>query len=75
VDKSNPLVPGHLHQMLFELVKNSLRAVSDKYADSDEPPPPIRVVIAEGVEDVTIKISDEGGGIRYGPAVIARPAT
>jgi len=57
-------VPGHLHQMLFELVKNSLRAVSDKYMDSDEPPPPIRVVIAEGHEDVTIKISDEGGGIR-----------
>lgn len=56
--------PGHLHQMLFELVKNSLRAVSDKYADSDDDPPPIRLVIAEGAEDVTIKISDEGGGIR-----------
>ena len=57
-------VPGHLHQMLFELVKNSLRAVSDKYLDSLDNPPPIRVVIAEGAEDVTIKISDEGGGIR-----------
>ncbi len=57
-------VPGHLHQMLFELVKNSLRAVSDKYAESLDNPPPIRVVIAEGAEDVTIKISDEGGGIR-----------
>jgi pyruvate dehydrogenase kinase 2/3/4 len=57
-------VPGHLHQMLFELVKNSLRAVSDKYADSDATPPPIRIVIAEGAEDVTIKVSDEGGGIR-----------
>lgn len=55
-------VPGHLHQMLFELVKNSLRAVSDKYAESLDNPPPIRVVIAEGAEDVTIKISDEGGG-------------
>mmetsp|Transcript_8969 Transcript_8969/g.30255 ORF Transcript_8969/g.30255 Transcript_8969/m.30255 type:complete len:484 (+) Transcript_8969:181-1632(+) len=57
-------VPGHLHQMLFELVKNSLRAVSDRYLDSNETPPPIRVVIAEGAEDVTIKVSDEGGGIR-----------
>ena len=57
-------VPGHLHQMLFELVKNSLRAVSDKYLDSLDNPPPIRVVVAEGAEDVTIKISDEGGGIR-----------
>ena len=57
-------VPGPLHQMLFELVKNSLRAVSEKYAESLDNPPPIRVVIAEGAEDVTIKISDEGGGIR-----------
>ena len=57
-------VPGHLHQMLFELIKNSLRAVSDRYLDSDVTPPKIRVVIAEGAEDVTIKVSDEGGGIR-----------
>lgn len=57
-------VPGHLHQMLFELIKNSLRAVADKYADSDKTPPPIRIIIAEGAEDVTIKVSDEGGGIR-----------
>lgn len=26
-------------------------------------PPNIRVVIADGLEDVTIKVSDEGGGI------------
>ena len=38
--------------------------MSDKYLDSLDNPPPIRVVIAEGAEDVTIKISDEGGGIR-----------
>ena len=38
--------------------------MSDKYADSDVTPPPIRIVIAEGAEDVTIKVSDEGGGIR-----------
>ena len=29
-------VPGHLHQMLFELIKNSLRAVSDRFIDSDD---------------------------------------
>ncbi|KAK3276200.1 [Pyruvate dehydrogenase (acetyl-transferring)] kinase isozyme 3, mitochondrial [Cymbomonas tetramitiformis] len=56
-------VPSHLHQMLFELVKNSLRAVHDKYEDSDIDPPPIRIVIADGGEDVSIKVSDEGGGI------------
>lgn len=58
-----PYVPSHLHHMVFELVKNSLRAVYDKYEDSDHEPPPIRVVVAEGEEDITIKCSDEGGGI------------
>jgi pyruvate dehydrogenase kinase 2/3/4 len=56
-------VPGHIHHVVFELVKNSLRAVAERYKDSDLPPPAIRVVVAEGSEDVTIKISDEGGGI------------
>lgn len=56
-------VPGHIHHVVFELVKNSLRAVADRYKDSDVPAPAIRVVLAEGSEDVCIKISDEGGGI------------
>jgi len=56
-------VPEHLHHMLFELVKNSLRAVNDRFEETDDMPPNIRVVIADGLEDVTIKVSDEGGGI------------
>jgi len=56
-------IPSHLHHMLFELVKNSLRAVAEKYQNDTRLPPPIRVVIAEGAEDITIKVSDEGGGI------------
>ncbi|CAI5976445.1 unnamed protein product [Closterium sp. NIES-65] len=55
----NPLhrsyVPTHLHQMVFELCKNSLRAVQERFADADTDPPPIRVVVADGIEDVTIK--------------------
>ena len=35
----------------------------ERYKDSDVQPPAIRVVVAEGSEDVCIKISDEGGGI------------
>lgn len=49
--------------MLFEFVKNSFRAVSDKYADSDVTLLFICIVIVEGVEDVMIKVLDEGGGI------------
>ncbi|KAH9310563.1 hypothetical protein KI387_025598, partial [Taxus chinensis] len=56
-------VPTHLHHMVFELVKNSLRAVQERHIDSDDDCPPVRVVVADGIEDVTIKISDEGGGI------------
>lgn len=58
-----PYIPSHLHHMLFELIKNSLRAVSDRFDDSLEEPPPIRVIISQGDEDVTLKVSDEGGGI------------
>ena len=36
-------------------MKNSLRAVNDRYSDRDDLPPPIRLVVAEGGEDVTIK--------------------
>ena len=41
---------------VFELVKNSLRAVYDRFEDGDSDPPPIRLVVAEGEEDITIKV-------------------
>jgi pyruvate dehydrogenase kinase 2/3/4 len=56
-------VPSHLHHMLFELLKNSMRATVEFHGIDKGVPPLIRIVVAEGVEDVTIKISDEGGGI------------
>ena len=62
-DFTFPYVPTHLHLMVFELVKNSLRAVQERYMDSDKVAPPIRIIVADGIEDVTIKVSDEGGGI------------
>ena len=76
-------VPGHLIHMLFETLKNSLRATIEfhtprlKQKMVEENPklqlkdidindlkyPPIKVIISEGLEDIAIKISDEGGGI------------
>ncbi|KAJ3088654.1 hypothetical protein HK102_008255 [Quaeritorhiza haematococci] len=56
-------VPSHLHHMLFELLKNSLRAVVERNGVDCDTYPEIRMVVAEGKEDITIKISDEGGGI------------
>lgn len=37
--------------------------MQDRFEDADDDPPPIRLVVAEGNEDVTVKVSDEGGGI------------
>ena len=57
-------VPSHLNHMLFELLKNSLRAVVERYGvENEDHFPPIKVIVVEGKEDITIKISDEGGGI------------
>jgi len=57
-------VPGHLSHIVFELLKNSLRAVVERFGPNNEDAfPPIKVIVVEGKEDITIKISDEGGGI------------
>ncbi|EEP81438.1 hypothetical protein UREG_06303 [Uncinocarpus reesii 1704] len=56
-------VPGHLSHMLFETLKNSLRAVVETHGPESDVFPEIKVIVAEGREDITIKISDEGGGI------------
>jgi len=58
-----PYVPGHLSHICFELLKNSLRAIVERHGADNEVFPPIKVVVVEGKEDITIKISDEGGGI------------
>ncbi|KAL3656880.1 hypothetical protein V7S43_018220 [Phytophthora oleae] len=103
-------VESHLHHMVFELVKNSMRATVDshrsraqlqprgkvnrfervmnpkspfldfnipavedvsgvkifpdvsKYRSSDELPP-VEIVICQGSEDLTVKVSDDGGGV------------
>ncbi|KAJ3259799.1 hypothetical protein HK103_001690 [Boothiomyces macroporosus] len=52
-------VPSHLHHMLFELLKNSMRAVVERFGQDEDDYPEIKVVIAEGKEDITIKVSDE----------------
>lgn len=63
-DLTIPFIPSHLHHILFEVLKNSMRAVCEFHGIDNELPP-IRIVIADAEqnEDVCIKISDEGGGI------------
>jgi pyruvate dehydrogenase kinase 2/3/4 len=66
-DLSFPFVPSHLYYVLFELLKNSMRAVTELHRKGvNGALPPVHVIIADSKqnEDVAIKISDEGGGIK-----------
>ncbi|KAK2584818.1 hypothetical protein KPH14_007131 [Odynerus spinipes] len=56
-------VPSHLYHMLFELFKNSMRAVMEFHASESDNYPPIDVTVVRGKEDICVKMSDRGGGI------------
>uniref|UniRef100_A0A8D2I6V1 Protein-serine/threonine kinase n=1 Tax=Urocitellus parryii TaxID=9999 RepID=A0A8D2I6V1_UROPR len=55
-------VPSHLHHMLFELFKNAMRATVE-HQESWPSLTPVEVIVVLGKEDLTIKISDRGGGV------------
>ncbi|XP_014487439.1 PREDICTED: pyruvate dehydrogenase (acetyl-transferring) kinase, mitochondrial isoform X2 [Dinoponera quadriceps] len=56
-------VPSHLYHMLFEIFKNSMRAVMEHHGEDSDNYPPVEVVLVRGKEDICVKISDRGGGI------------
>lgn len=60
-------IPSHLYYIMFELLKNSMRAVAEHHGsdEDDVELPPIKIIIGAGKEsdDVVIKVSDLGGGI------------
>ncbi|KAL3044015.1 hypothetical protein OYC64_003783 [Pagothenia borchgrevinki] len=55
-------VPSHLYHMLFELFKNAMRATVETHETSITLPS-IKVRVSLGTEDLTIKMSDKGGGV------------
>ncbi|KAF8655283.1 hypothetical protein AX16_003182 [Volvariella volvacea WC 439] len=57
-----PYIPEHLEYIVFELLKNAMRATAIKHSDID-PLPTIQATIAAGENDVGIRISDQGGGL------------
>jgi len=54
--------PSNLKHILFEIFKNSMRATVEKHGKSSELPE-IEVLVARGEHDVSIRVSDQGGGI------------
>lgn len=56
-------VPSHLYHMLFELFKNSMRAVMEHHGSDSENFPALEVTVVRGREDICVKMSDRGGGI------------
>ncbi|XP_008328763.1 pyruvate dehydrogenase (acetyl-transferring) kinase isozyme 2, mitochondrial-like [Cynoglossus semilaevis] len=57
-------IPSHLYHMVFELFKNSMRATLENHEASSHLPP-IKVMVALGGEDLSIKMSDRGGGVPF----------
>lgn len=55
-------IASHLHHMVFELVKNGLRATVENPAPCGKLHP-VRVLIVNGETDISIRVSDRGGGI------------
>lgn len=55
-------VPSHMYHMVFELFKNAMRATMEQHGDSMEFPP-VHVQVVLGKEDLTVKVSDHGGGV------------
>lgn len=56
-------IPKHMHYILLELLKNACRATVSNCGGRGKMLPKIEVIVVHGEEDVTIKISDRGGGI------------
>ncbi|XP_019749298.1 pyruvate dehydrogenase (acetyl-transferring) kinase isozyme 2, mitochondrial [Hippocampus comes] len=56
-------VPSHLYHMLFELFKNAMRATIETHGDRELPA--IQVLVSLGGEDMSIKVSDKGGGVPF----------
>ncbi|KDQ64529.1 hypothetical protein JAAARDRAFT_28172 [Jaapia argillacea MUCL 33604] len=62
LDTRFPYIREHLEYIIFELLKNSMRATGSKHRDEDVLPP-IRITIVAGTDQVGIRISDQGGGL------------
>jgi len=55
-------IPSHIYYIVFEILKNSVRATVEKANKNESDMNDINIYISEGKTDLIIKISDFGGG-------------
>jgi len=73
LETSFAYIREHLEYIIFELLKNSMRATYVKY-QNEASRPPIQVTIVDGENDVMIRISDHGGGLRNPRNQVSKPS-
>lgn len=50
-------IPSHMHHMIFEIMKNSMRATMEQMVKlGKKEPEPVNVIISHGENDITIKV-------------------
>ncbi|KAF8195862.1 alpha-ketoacid dehydrogenase kinase N-terminal domain-containing protein [Mycena galopus ATCC 62051] len=64
METSFAYIKEHLEYILFELLKNAMRATTSNNRNVT-PLPSIRATIVAGVNDVGVRISDQGGGLLH----------
>ena len=59
-------IPVFLRYIVYEILKNSMRATIEQHYDTADnlQLPPINIVIIDSGDNIVIKISDRGGGIK-----------
>ncbi|RDX55627.1 alpha-ketoacid dehydrogenase kinase N-terminal domain-containing protein [Lentinus brumalis] len=62
VDTKFAYIQEHLEYIIFELLKNSMRATRVKHSTADVLPP-IRATVVASDNNVCIRLSDQGGGL------------
>ena len=55
LDLTFTYIPEFLHYITFELLKNSMRAVVERFGSDADELPHVDVVIADGDDDIAIK--------------------
>ncbi|KAF8529037.1 branched-chain alpha-ketoacid dehydrogenase [Hysterangium stoloniferum] len=64
-------IKDHLDYIVFELLKNALRFTIKHNKELHKPPGSIKATIVASPDDVSIRITDEGGGLSANPYVQA----